>query len=106
MSVSPVWIIPGDTAFTRIVGAYSSAAVAVSATTAALAAEYGASPAAGRVPLIDAVLTMLPPPDARMSGAGARIPKKTPLRLRRTMRSHSATSHSWIEERLDPPALL
>ncbi len=38
-SVSVVRIIPGDTALTRTVGPYSSAAFAVSATTAALAAE-------------------------------------------------------------------
>ena len=37
-SVSPVWIIPGATAFTRMSGPYSSAAVAVSAATAAFAA--------------------------------------------------------------------
>ena len=61
--------MPGDTALTRIVGAYSSAAVAVSAATAALAAAYGASPADGRVPEIDAVDTIAPPPDSRMSGA-------------------------------------
>ena len=46
-AVSGVAIIPGDTALTRIVGAYSSAAVAVSAATAAFAAAYGASPADG-----------------------------------------------------------
>ena len=73
-----MWIIPGDTALTRIVGAYSSAAVAVSAATAALAAEYGASPAAGRVPEIDAVDTIAPPPAARMSGAAALKPWNTP----------------------------
>ena len=64
-SVSGVAIMPGDTALTRIVGAYSSAADAVSATTAALAAAYGASPAAGRVPEIDAVDTIAPPPDSQ-----------------------------------------
>lgn len=36
--VSAVRTMPGDTALTRMVGAYSRAAVAVSATTAALAA--------------------------------------------------------------------
>src|ERR1019366_4011145 len=45
MSVNPVWIIPGDTALTRTVGAYSSAAVAVSAATAAFAAAHRAAPA-------------------------------------------------------------
>ena len=38
-SVSPVWIIPGDTAFALTLGAYSCAAFAVSATTPAFAAE-------------------------------------------------------------------
>jgi len=52
--------MPGETALTRIVGAYSRAAVAVRAATPALDAAYGASPADGRVPLIEAVLTMLP----------------------------------------------
>ena len=56
--MSGVRIIPGETELTRIVGAYSSAAFAVSAMTAALAAEYGASPAAGRVPEIEAVETI------------------------------------------------
>ena len=62
--MSGVGIIPGDTALTRIVGAYSSAAEAVSAATAALAAAYGASPAAGRVPEID---------DGRHDRAAARL---------------------------------
>ncbi len=61
-SVMVVRIMPGDTALTRMDGAYSDAAGAVSAATAALLAVYGPSPAAGRVPLIDAVLTMAPPP--------------------------------------------
>ena len=66
--------MPGDTALTRIVGAYSSAAEHVSAATAALAAAYGASPAAGRVPEIDAVDTIAPPPPASMIGATALMP--------------------------------
>ncbi len=73
-SVIAVWIIPGDTALTRIVGAYSSAADAVSAATAAFPAAYGASPAAGRVPEIDAVETIAPPPPSSMIGATAFMP--------------------------------
>ena len=74
--MSAVRIIPGATALTRISGPYSSAALAVIAATPALAAEYAASPAAGRVPLIDDVLTIAPPPASptvvRISGhAGA-----------------------------------
>ena len=98
--------MPGDTAFTRIVGAYSSAAFAVSATIAAFAAEYGASPADGRVPEIDAVLTIAPPPPARMCGTAALKPWKTPVRLRSTMRRHSSSAHSCMLARLLPPALL
>ena len=45
-----------------------------SAATAALAAAYGASPAAGRVPEIDAVDTIAPPPPASMIGATALHP--------------------------------
>ena len=82
-SVSFVAMDPGEIALTRIDGAYSNAAVAVSATTPAFAAAYGASPAAGRTPLIDAVLTMLPPPLERISGAAALMPLNTPVRFRR-----------------------
>ena len=103
--MSGVWIMPGETALTRIVGAYSSAALAVSATTAAFAAEYGASPADGR-PEIDAVLTIAPPPPARMCGTAALKPWKTPVRLRSTMRRHSSTAHSCTLAMLLPPALL
>ena len=105
-SVIGVAIIPGDTALTRIDGAYSSAADAVSAATAAFAAAYGASPAAGRVPEIDAVDTIAPPPDSRMSGATALNPWNTPVRLSVTMRCHSASSQSWIAAIELPPALL
>ena len=42
-----VRIIPGETALTRMEGAYSNAADAVRAATAALDAAYGPSPAAG-----------------------------------------------------------
>ena len=79
-----VRIIPGDTALTRMRGAYSSAALAVSATTATFAAEYGASPAAGRVPEIDAVDTIAPPPDARHAPAPPPAPRS--LRTRRAGR--------------------
>ncbi len=44
ISLSGVRMKPGDTQFTRTDGAHSSAAERVSAITAALAAEYGASP--------------------------------------------------------------
>src|SRR4051794_5753127 len=101
-----VAIIPGDTALTRIDGAYSSAADAVSAATAAFAAAYGASPAAGRVPEIDAVDTTAPPPDSKISGATALNPWNTPVRFRVTMRCHSASSHSWMAAIELPPALL
>ena len=98
--------MPGETALTRTVGAYSSAADAVSAATAAFAAAYGASPAAGRVPEIDAVDTIAPPPDSRMSGATALKPWNTPVRFKLTMRCHSARSQSWIADNELPPALL
>jgi hypothetical protein len=88
--VKPVLIMPGETALTLIAGAYSSAAVAVRAATPAFDAAYGASPADGRVPLIDAVLTMLPPPRASITGAAARMPCHTPVRLTLTNRSHSS----------------
>src|SRR5215813_10533567 len=105
-SVSAVRIIPGEIELARIVGPYSSAALAVSAMTAALAALYGASPAAGRVPLIDAVLTIRPSPLASRWGTQARNPWKTPVRLIATSRFHSARDHSWMRLRLLVPALL
>src|SRR3954468_1690748 len=71
-SVSGVAMSPGDTQLTRIVGAYSTAAVIVRFTTAAFAAEYGASPDNGRSALSDALLTMLPPPPSSMRGITAR----------------------------------
>jgi len=74
-SVSAVRIIPGATELTRMRGPYSSAADAVMAATPALAAEYGASPAAGRVPLIDAVETTLPVPALHRWGMAARKPR-------------------------------
>src|SRR5205809_556081 len=62
---------PGATALTRIPrGPYSRAADWVRAATAAFAAAYGPSPGDGRTPLIEAVLTMLPPPaDSRWGRA-------------------------------------
>ncbi len=98
--------MPGDTALTRMDGAYSSAADAVSAATAALLAAYGPSPAAGRVPLMDAVLTMEPPPPCSRCGAAARIPAQTPVRLTRSTRSHSAGSSSCSRPKAAVPALL
>ena len=61
-SFSGVRTNPGETQLTRIVGASSSAAAWVSATTAALAAEYGASPRVGRTPDTLATLTIAPAP--------------------------------------------
>ena len=51
---------PGDTQFTRISGAYSSAAAIVSEITPAFAAEYGLSKRVGRTPVRDATFTMQP----------------------------------------------
>ena len=56
-------------------GASSSAALAVSAITPAFAAEYGPSPVVGRMPVSEALVTMLPPPaleQERAGGADAR----------------------------------
>ena len=98
--------MPGDTALTLMVGPYSRAADAVSAATAALLAAYGPSPAAGRVPLIDAVLTIAPPPPASRCGTAARMPAHTPVRLTRRTRSHSDGSSSWSRLKAEVPALL
>ena len=104
--MSAVRIMPGEIELTRTVGPYSSAAFAVSAMTAALDAEYGASPAAGRVPLIDAVLTIRPSPLASRCGMQARKPWKTPVRLIATSRFHSSSGHSWMRHIELVPALL
>jgi hypothetical protein len=105
-SVSLVSIIPGETAFTRTVGAYSKAATAVSATIPALADAYGASPADGRVPEIDAVLTIAPPPASAISGAAARIPLNTPVRCTPTMSPHASGVYMCKGPKNEVPALL
>src|SRR3954447_20314708 len=98
--------MPGDPGVTRMGGPYSMAAPAVMAATPALAAEYGASPGDGRVPLIDAVLTMLPRPADRLLGTAARMPLTTPFKLIRTMRSNSSGSQLWSGDMPPTPALL
>src|SRR4051812_1214238 len=80
-AVSCAAMSPRDTQFTRIVGAYSIAAVAVRLSTAAFAAEYGASPDSGRTALKDALFTMLPPPDSSIRGISARMQWNVPVRL-------------------------
>ena len=62
---------PGETQFARTSGAHSSATEAVSATTAAFAAEYGASPIVGFTPDTLATFTTAPPLD-RSAGAAER----------------------------------
>jgi len=99
-------MVPGETALTRMVGPYSSAAVAVSAITPALAAAYGPSPSAARTPLIEAVLTIRPSPAANMIGTAALRPKNVPIRLTSTMRRNSSGSMSCRPVQSDTPALL
>src|SRR3954469_21282002 len=88
-AVSGVAIKPGDTQLTRIVGAYSTAAVIVRFTTPAFAAEYGASPDSGRCAFRDALLTMLPPPDSSIRGMAARMQWKVPVRFTASTSAHS-----------------
>ena len=70
IAVSGVSIMPGATQLARIVGASSSAALAVSAITPALAAEYGPSPRVGRMPVSEALLTIAPGAGLEQDRAG------------------------------------
>ena len=79
----------GATAFTRMDGASSTAAVWVRLSTPALAAEYGPSPRVGRMPVSEALFTIDPPPASSMIGAAARMPWKVPVRLTPISSAHS-----------------
>src|SRR5438552_7054636 len=92
-AVSGVAISPGDTQFTRIVGPYSMAAVIVRFTTAALAAEYGASPDSGRTALNDALFTTAPPPASSIRGIVARMQWNVPVRLTPTTNAHPSSRY-------------
>src|SRR3954469_14631577 len=105
-SVRGVAINPGDTQFTRMAGASSSAAVIVRFTTPAFAAEYGASPDNGRCALSDALLTMLPPPASTRRGTTARMQLNVPVKLTPTTSDHSASVYSCIGLFSPMPALL
>src|SRR5256885_2125602 len=88
-AVSGVAMRPGDTQFTRIVGAYSSAAVIVRFTRPAFAAEYGASPDSGRRALSDELFTMLPPAESSIRGITARMQLNAPGRFTAMTFAHS-----------------
>src|SRR4051794_27878837 len=81
------------------------APVIVRLATAALAAEYGASPERGRTALNDALFTMQPPPASSMSGTTARMQLNVPVRFTPTTRAHSLSVY-WCNGLFIPrPAL-
>src|SRR3954466_901674 len=96
---------PGETQFTRIAGAYSSAASIVSEMTPAFAAEYGPSNRVGRIPETGAWFTMQPP-ESRINGTAARMPWNVPARLTPTIFAHARSEYSWSGRAAPIPALL
>src|SRR5262245_24555576 len=83
----------------------SGARAAVNRTTAALLAAYtGAGWGPMPIPAIDEILTMTPPPDARMAAMASCVPSTTPRRFVSSTRSQPSGSSSGNTTRGDAPA--
>lgn len=83
---------PGQMQLTRIESlANSTAAVRVRLITAAFAALYACGPAPARMPAIEAVEMIEPPPTARIGTMACLMPRKTPRSSTAWVRSQSST---------------
>ena len=86
--------------------AYWTAVDLVSRRTAPLEALYAVAPALPIMPATDDMLTMEPPPDSRIAGIAAFVPRKTPLPLMSMTRSQLSAVSVSTSPPFQIPALL
>ena len=87
-----VQVPPGQMALTRMLWRAKSMAMFLDRLiTAALAAEYAAQRFSARMPAVEAMLTMTPPPRFLISGIATCEQRYTEVRLVSTMKRHSSS---------------
>src|SRR5258706_13024975 len=84
----------------------SSAAVLVSPRAPHLLAVYAPIPKLPRIPSVEEMLTIAPPPALRIEGTTARVPRYVPVRLMSITWRQAASSVSAITPKRTMPALL